>query len=74
MKNKVPDTKVAPLSRKQRYRKAGHMGKERELLEQLAILDLQAKEKYDELDVIFQKRTEIKAKIEEQIQKQVIEQ
>ena len=50
------------------------MGKERELLEQLAILDLQAKEKYDELDVIFQKRTEIKAKIEEQIQKQVIEQ
>ena len=74
MKDKVPDTKVAPLSRKQRYKKAGHMGKERELLEQLAIIEQQIKEKYDELDVIFQKRIEIKAKIEEQIQKQVIEQ
>ena len=54
---------------------SGHMGKERELLALRRILERDAQRKYDELDLIFQRLADTKAKIEEQRQKQqVIEQ
>ena len=68
MKEKVPDTIVARAS------KASHMGKERELLTKLRMLEQDAHKKYYELDIIFQQIVETKAKIEEQREKQVIEQ
>ena len=52
-----------------------HMAKERELLAKCLMLEQEARQKYDELDIIFQQIVETKAKIEEQRQKQqVIEQ
>ena len=53
---------------------SGHMGKERELLAKLRMLEQDAYKKYDELDIIFQQIVETNAKIEEQREKQVIEQ
>ena len=47
------------------------MGKERELLTKLRMLEQDAHKKYYELDIIFQQIVETKAKIEEQRQKQV---
>ena len=51
---------------------SGHMGKERELLAKLRMLEQEARQKYDELDIIFQQIIETKAKIEEQRQKQQV--
>ena len=51
---------------------SGHMGKERELLAKLRMLEQDAYKKYDELDIIFQHIVETKAKIEEQREKQYI--
>ena len=50
-----------------------HMAKEREILAKLQMLEQEARQKYDELDVIFQQIVETKAKIEEQRQKQLIQ-
>ena len=47
-----------------------HMGREREFLAKLRMLEQDAYRKYDELDEIFQQIVETKAKIEEQRQKQ----
>ncbi len=50
-----------------------HMMHERRLLIQRQILIEQAHEKYNELEIIFQKMAELKVKIEEQVQKQVVQ-
>ena len=47
-----------------------HMGREREFLAKLRMLEQDAYRKYDELDEIFQQIVETNAKIEEQRQKQ----
>jgi len=59
---KVPSTVVASRS--------AHMGKERELLAKRRMLEQIARNKYDELDEIFQQITETDEKIEEQREKQ----
>ena len=59
--NKVPSTR-AGMGR--------HMAQERELLAKRAMLEDEARKKYDELDVIFQQIHETDKKIEEQRQKQ----
>jgi len=46
------------------------MAQERELLAKRAMLEDEARKKYDELDVIFQQIHETDKKIEEQRQKQ----
>ena len=60
----VPSAIVARAS------KAAHMGKERELLAKKQMLEQDARQKYDELDEIFQQIHETDQKIEEQRQKQ----
>ena len=54
--------------------KAGsrHMAQERELLAKRAMLEQDARKKYDELDMIFQQIHETNLKIEEQRQKQLV--
>ena len=66
MKEKVPDTIVARAS------KASHMGKERELLTKLRMLEQDAHKKYDELDIIHQRIVETKAEIEKVREKQQV--
>ena len=51
---------------------SSHMHHERRLLAKKRILEQKAREKYDELDAIFFKITEVNKKIEEQIQKQEV--
>jgi len=51
---------------------SAHMGKERELLAKRRMLEEDARKKYDELDVIFQKIWEVNKLIEEQREKQII--
>jgi len=51
---------------------SAHMGKERELLAKRRMLEEDARKKYDELDVIFQKIWEVNKEIEEQREKQII--
>jgi uncharacterized protein YoxC len=48
------------------------MGKERELLAKLRMLKEDARNKYDELDVIFQKIWVVNKEIEEQREKQIV--
>ena len=50
-----------------------HMAQERELLARRRMLEDKAKEKYDELEVIFQQIKETNEKIEEQREKQTKE-
>ncbi len=50
-----------------------HMMHERILLIEYQICEQQAHEKYNELEIIFQKMAELKARIEEQVQKQVVQ-
>ncbi len=50
-----------------------HTLHERILLIEYQICEQQAHEKYNELEIIFQKMAELKVKIEEQVQKQVVE-
>ena len=47
-----------------------HMGREREFLAKLRMLEQEQQKKYDELDEIFQQIVDTNAKIEEQRQKQ----
>ena len=49
-----------------------HMAQERELLAKRAMLEDEARKKYDELDVIFQQIHETDKKIEEQREKQIV--
>jgi len=51
---------------------SAHMGKERELLAKRRMLEEDARKKYDELDVIFQKIWEVNKEIEEQREKQIV--
>ena len=61
--DKVPST-IAGVGR--------HMAQERELLAKRAMLEDEARKKYDELDVIFQQIHETNLKIEEQREKQIV--
>ncbi len=71
----VPDTEVASrVKRKQKHKREGHMGKERELREKRRILINDAKDLHDELDAIFFKIAQVNKEIEEQVEKQVVEQ
>ena len=64
--DKVPSTTLGCGSRSR------HMGIERNLLIKRAMLEDEARKKYDELDAIFQKIWEINTEIEEQREKQIV--